>query len=292
VMMSEFFRITNNLLYFGTFIQDAGGMTPVFYMFTDRQKAYDVIEAVTGYRMHPAWFRIGGTAHDLPRGWHKLVREFLDWMPKRLDEYVKAAMKNSVLQGRTQNVAQYDAKQALAWGVTGAGLRATGVDFDLRKARPYMGYENYDFEIPVMHNGDAYDRCMIKIEEIRQSLRIIRQCLDNMPQGPYKADHPLAVPPPKDRTLNDIETLINHFISVSWGPVMPAGEASMMVEATKGINSYYLTSDRSTMSYRTRIRTPTFAHLQQMPSVINGSLVSDAIIYLASIDIVMADTDR
>jgi len=292
VMMSEFFRITNNLLYFGTFIQDAGGMTPVFYMFTDRQKAYDVIEAVTGYRMHPAWFRIGGTAHDLPRGWHKLVREFLDWMPKRLDEYVKAAMKNSVLQGRTQNVAQYDAKQALAWGVTGAGLRATGVDFDLRKARPYMGYENYDFEIPVMHNGDAYDRCMIKIEEIRQSLRIIRQCLDNMPQGPYKADHPLAVPPPKDRTLNDIETLINHFISVSWGPVMPAGEASMMVEATKGINSYYLTSDHSTMSYRTRIRTPTFAHLQQMPSVINGSLVSDAIIYLASIDIVMADTDR
>ena len=292
VMMSEFFRITNNLLYFGTFIQDAGGMTPVFYMFTDRQKAYDVIEAVTGYRMHPAWFRIGGTAADLPRGWQRLVREFLDWMPKRLDEYVKAAMENSVLKGRTQNVAQYDAKQALAWGVTGAGLRATGVDFDLRKARPYMGYENYDFEVPVGYNGDAYDRCMVKIEEIRQSLRIIRQCMDNMPSGPDKADHPLAVPPPKDRTLNDIETLINHFISVSWGPVMPAGEASMMVEATKGINSYYITSDRSTMSYRTRIRTPTFAHLQQMPSVINGSLVSDVIIYLASIDIVMADTDR
>ncbi|WP_296403078.1 NADH-quinone oxidoreductase subunit C/D [Psychrobacter sp.] len=292
VMMSEFFRITNNLLYFGTFIQDAGGMTPVFYMFTDRQKAYDVIEAVTGYRMHPAWFRIGGTAADLPRGWQRLVREFLDWMPKRLDEYVKAAMENSVLKGRTQNVAQYNARQALAWGVTGAGLRATGVEFDLRKARPYMGYENYDFEIPVAYNGDAYDRCMVKIEEIRQSLRIIRQCMDNMPSGPYKADHPLAVPPPKDRTLNDIETLINHFISVSWGPVMPAGEASMMVEATKGINSYYITSDKSTMSYRTRIRTPTFAHLQQMPSVINGSLVSDVIIYLASIDIVMADTDR
>ena len=292
VMMSEFFRITNNLLYFGTFIQDAGGMTPVFYMFTDRQKAYDVIEAVTGYRMHPAWFRIGGTAADLPRGWQRLVKEFLDWMPKRLDEYVKAAMQNSVLKGRTQNVAQYDAKQALAWGVTGAGLRATGVDFDLRKARPYMGYENFEFEVPVFYNGDAYDRCMVKIEEIRQSLRIIRQCLDNMPSGPYKADHPLAVPPPKDRTLHDIETLINHFLSVSWGPVMPAGEASMMVEATKGINSYYITSDKSTMSYRTRIRTPTFAHLQQMPSVINGSLVSDAIIYLASIDIVMADCDR
>ncbi|MGD4318257.1 NADPH-quinone oxidoreductase, partial [Xanthomonas citri pv. citri] len=116
IMMSEFFRITNNLLYWGTFIQDAGGMTPVFYMFADRQKAYDVIEAVTGYRMHPAWFRIGGTAMDLPNGWHKLVREFLDWMPKRIDEYVKATMKNKVLQLRTQNVAQYDAKSALAWG--------------------------------------------------------------------------------------------------------------------------------------------------------------------------------
>ena len=292
VMMSEFFRITNNLLYVGTFIQAAGGMTPVFYMFTDRQKAYDVIEAVTGYRMHPAWFRIGGTAADLPRGWQRLVREFLDWMPKRLDEYVKAALKNTVLKGRTQGVAQYNAKQALAWGVTGAGLRATGIDFDLRKARPYMGYENYDFEVPTGYNGDAYDRCMIKIEEIRQSMRIIRQCMDHMPQGPYKADHPLAVPPPKDRTLNDIETLINHFLSVSWGPVMPAGECATIVEATKGLNSYYITSDRSTMSYRTRIRTPTFAHLQQMPSVINGSLVSDAIMYLASIDIVMADCDR
>lgn len=292
IMMSEFFRITNNLLYWGTFIQDAGGMTPVFYMFADRQKAYDVIEAVTGYRMHPAWFRIGGTAMDLPNGWQRLVREFLDWMPKRMDEYMKAAMGNKVLQLRTQNVAQYDAKSALAWGVTGAGLRATGIGYDLRKARPYLGYENFDFEIPVGYNGDAFDRCMVKIEEIRQSLRIIEQCLNNMPSGPYKADHPLAVPPPKDRTLNDIETLINHFISVSWGPVMPAGESSMMVEGVKGLNSYYITSDHSTMSYRTRIRTATYTHLQQMPAVINGSLVSDLIIYLASIDVVMADVDR
>lgn len=292
VMMCEFFRITSHLLFFGTYIQDLGGMSPVFFMFSDRQKAYDVIEAITGFRMHPAWFRIGGVAHDLPVGWERLVRDFLNWMPKRLNEYCQAAMQNSIVKGRAIGTAQYDARQALAWGVTGAGLRATGIDFDLRKARPYSGYENFEFEVPLAVNGDAYDRCMVRVEEIRQSLRIIEQCLNNMPAGPYKADHPLAVPPPKDKTLHDIETLINHFMSVSWGPVMPAGESSQMVEATKGINSYYLTSDRSTMSYRTRIRTPSFPHLQQMPSVINGSLLADLIAYLASIDFVMADVDR
>lgn len=292
VMLSEFFRINNHLLYIGTAIQDAGGMTPVFYMFADRQKIYDVVEAITGFRMHPAWFRIGGTAADLPNGWQKLVREFLDWMPKRLKEYKKAALENSVMIGRTRNVAQYDAKQALAWGVTGTGLRATGIDFDVRKARPYSSYDKFDFEVPLCYNGDAYDRILVHYEEIWQSMRIIEQCLNNMPEGPYKADHPLAVPPPKDKTLQDIETLITHFLSVSWGPVMPAGEAAVMAEVVKGASTYYLTSDKSTMSYRTRIRTPTFTHLQQIPSVINGSLVSDLIIYLATIDVVMADVDR
>ncbi len=292
VMMAEFFRITSHLLFLGTYIQDVGGMTPIFFMFTDRMKAYDVIEAITGGRMHPAWYRIGGVAHDLPNGWQKLVHDFVEWMPKRLDEYVKAAIKNSVLKSRTIGVAQYNAKEAIEWGVTGPGLRATGIDFDLRKARPYSGYENFDFDVPLAHNGDAYDRCIVRIEEMRQSLRIIKQCLDNMPAGPYKADHPLTCPPPKEKTLQDIETLITHFLSVSWGPIMPAGEASQLIEATKGINSYYLTSDQSTMSYRTRIRTPSFPHLQQIPAVIRGSMIPDLIAYLASIDFVMADVDR
>lgn len=292
VMMAEFFRITSHLLFLGTYIQDVGGMTPIFFMFTDRMKAYDVIEAITGGRMHPAWFRIGGVAHDLPNGWQKLVRDFVEWMPKRLAEYEKAAIRNSVLKSRTIGIAQYNSKEAIEWGVTGPGLRATGVDFDLRKARPYSGYQNFDFDVPLAQNGDAYDRCLVRVEEIRQSLRIIKQCLDNMPEGPYKADHPLTCPPPKEKTLQHIETLITHFLSVSWGPIMPAGEASQLIEATKGINSYYLTSDNSTMSYRTRIRTPSFPHLQQMPSVINGSMIPDLIAYLASIDFVMADVDR
>lgn len=292
VMMAEFFRICSHLLYMGTYCQDVGAMSPVFFMFVDRQKAYDVIEAITGFRMHPAWYRIGGVAHDLPQGWEKLVRDFIDWLPKRLDEYQKAALENSILKVRSQGVAAYNSAQAQEWGVTGAGLRATGVNFDWRKARPYSGYENFDFEIPTATGGDVYDRAMVRLEEMRQSVRIIKQCLEHMPSGPFKADHPLTCPPPKERTLKDIETLITHFLQVSWGPVIPPGEASTVIEATKGLNSYYLTSDGSTMSYRTRIRTPSYPHLQQIPSVINGSMIPDLIAYIASIDFVMADVDR
>lgn len=292
VMLAELFRINSHLLFLGTYIQDVGAMTPVFYAFSDRQRIYNIIEAITGARMHPAWFRIGGVAHDLPQGWQRLVREFLDWLPKRLECYVTAALRNSILRGRTIGVAAYNTQQALEWGVTGAGLRATGLGLDIRKWRPYSGYQNFDFEVPTGSNGDAYDRALVRVEEIRQSLRIVEQCLNNMPEGPYKADHPLTTPPPKERALQHIETLINHFLQVSWGPIMPANESFQMIEATKGANSYYLTSDGSTMSYRTRIRTPSFAHLQQIPSVIRGSLVSDLIVYLGSIDFVMSDVDR
>lgn len=292
VMMSEFFRITSHLLFYGTYCQDVGAMSPVFYMFVDRQKAYDVIEAVTGFRMHPAWFRIGGLAHDLPTGWEGKVREFIDWLRPRMDEYEKAALKNSVLVSRSRGVAAYDAAAAQEWGVTGPGLRAAGVNFDLRKARPYSGYENFDFEVPLADVSDVYTRAILRAEEIRQSLRIIEQCLNHMPAGPFKADHPLTCPPPKERALHDIETLITHFLGVSWGPVIPPGESSTMIEATKGLNSYYCVSDGSTMSYRTRIRTPSFAHLQQIPSAINGQMIPDLIAYIASIDFVMADVDR
>ena len=292
VMLSEFFRITSHLLFFGTYLQDLGAMSPVFYAFVDRQKAYDVIEALTGFRMHPAFFRIGGVAMDLPNGWDRLVREFVEYFPPRLAEYEKALVKNGLVKARTIGVAAYDSDCAMDWGITGGGLRATGVNYDLRKARPYSGYENFDFEVPLGTNGDCYDRLCLRVEEMRQSTRIIQQCLENMPQGPFKADHALTTPPPRERMLADIETLITHFLGVSWGPVIPPGEASVMIEATKGLNSYYLTSDGSTMSYRTRIRTPSFAHLQQIPHVIRGQMVPDLIAYIASIDFVMADVDR
>ncbi len=292
VMMAEMFRITSHLLFLGTYLQDLGAMSPVFYTFTDRQKGYEVIEGITGFRMHPAWYRIGGVAQDLPRGWEKLVQGFVDWMPKRLREYERAMMENAIVRDRTRNIAAYSTREALEWGVTGPNLRATGCDFDLRKQRPYSGYENFDFEVPLGAHGDIFDRGQLRIEEMRQSLRIIQQCIDHMPAGDYKADHPLTTPPPRERMLQHIETLITHFLQVSWGPVLDPGESLQMIEATKGINSYYLTSDGNTMSYRTRIRTPSFPHLQQIPAVMRGGFLPDLIAHLGSIDFVMADVDR
>ncbi|ROO29987.1 NADH-quinone oxidoreductase subunit C/D [Salinisphaera japonica] len=292
VMLSEFFRITSHLMFFGTYVQDIGAMSPIFWMFSDRQKAYDVIEAITGFRMHPAFFRIGGLSMDLPKGWDRLVGEFLDWFPDRLTEYKKAMARNAVLVERSKHIGAYSQDEALDWGITGPGLRATGYDFDLRRDRPYSGYENYDFEVPLGKNGDCMDRLDVRIEEMFQSCRIIRQCMENMPEGPYKSDHHLTTPPVKERTMHDIETLIAHFLTVSWGPVIPAMESCTMVEATKGLNSYYSISDKNTMSYRTRIRTPSFAHLQQIPLISQGGLVADLVAIIGSIDFVMADVDR
>lgn len=242
--------------------------------------------------MHPAWFRIGGVAHDLPNGWQRLVQEnLLDWLPKRLKSTSNQHCRTVSSWGEPRVLLPIP--QRRRWlGGDGAGLRATGLNFDVRKWRPYSGYEQFEFDVPVACNGDAYDRAMVRVEEIRQSLRIIDQCIKNMPSGPFKADHPLTTPPPKDQSLQHIETLITHFLQVSWGLSCLLAESFQMIEATKGVNSYYLTSDGSTMSYRTRIRTPSFAHLQQIPSVIRGSMVSDLIVYLGSIDFVMSDVDR
>jgi NADH-quinone oxidoreductase subunit C/D len=292
IMTAEMFRILSHLLFYGTFAQDIGALSPIFYMFIDREKLFAIIEAFTGARMHPSWFRIGGIASDLPKGWDKMVRDYVDYLPKRLDQYEKMVMQNSVLKMRTVDVGAYSSKEAIEWGVTGPGLRATGYAWDLRKQRPYGGYDQFDFEVPLGNKGDCYDRCKVRVEEMRQSIRIIEQCLNNMPEGPYKAEHPQTTPPNKTNTMTDIDSLIPHFVNVSWGPVIPAGEVSVSVEATKGIMAYHLISDGSTMSYRTRIRTPSFAHLQMLPLISRGQMVADLIATLGSIDYVMADVDR
>ena len=292
IMMSELFRIASHLVWLGTYAQDLGQMSPVFYTFNDRERIFDIVGAITGGRMHPSWYRIGGVAHDLPDGWDKLVQGFVDYFPKRLKEFENMMIKNRIFKARTIGIGVFTKDEAIEWGITGSGLRATGFDWDYRKKRPYSGFENFEFDIPLGKNGDCYDRALVRMEEMRQSLRIVQQCIRNMPAGEYKSDHPLAIPPRKEKTMTDIETLITHFVGVAWGPVIPEGEAMVPIEAAKGSNGYYLISDGSTSSYRSRIRTPSFPHMQMLPFISKGYTIPDLLAILGAMDFVLADLDR
>lgn len=292
IMLSELFRISSHLVWYGTFAQDLGMMTPVFLTFYDRERLLGIIEAICGDRMHPNWFRIGGVAQDLPNGWEDLVRDFVKYLPPRLKEYDKMILKNRIFKARTVGIGVYNTEEAIDWGVTGPGLRSTGFDWDFRKRQPYSAYDQFEFEIPVSANGDCYDRAVLRVEEMRQSIRIIEQCVNNMPEGPYKSHNPLTTPADKKYTMYDIETLINHFLNVTWGPVIPAGEGFCGVEASKGHNGYYLVSDGSTNSYRTRIRTPSFPHIQFVPEYSKGYTIADLMSILGSVDFVLSDIDR
>ena len=292
VMMSELFRIISHLVWYGTFAQDLGQLSPVFFTFNDRERAFSIVEAVCGARMHPNWFRIGGVAQDLPLGWERLVRDFLAYLPPRLAEYDRMVMQNGIFKARTKGVGVYTTAEAIDWGVTGPNLRSCGFEWDFRKKQPYCGYEDFEFDIPIGVHGDCYDRALVRVEEMRQSLRIIQQCVDNMPEGSYKSLNPLTTPPLKPRTMHDIETLITHFLGVSWGPVIPAGEVLGAIEATKGNNGYYLVSDGGINSYRTRIRTPSFAHMQTLPLLCRQRTIADLLAILGAMDFVLADVDR
>ncbi|HJN15991.1 MAG TPA: NADH-quinone oxidoreductase subunit C/D, partial [Armatimonadota bacterium] len=252
IMLAELFRISSHLVFLGTFAQDLGMMSPVFFAFNDRERVLDVIETITGARMHPAWFRIGGVAQDLPNGWEELIGDVLKVLPGKVREYEEMLLGNKIFRVRTRGIGCMGAADGLAWGATGPMLRASGVNWDLRKQRPYGGYEHFEFDVPIGETGDCYDRAAVHLEEIRQSVRIVEQCVANMPPGRYKSDHLLSTPPTRPETLEDIETLITHFVNVSWGPVIPAGEAGCCVEATKGQNRYTLISDEDVVPYRVR----------------------------------------
>ena len=292
IMLTELYRIQSHLVWLGTYAQDLGQLSPVFFTFNDREKVFDITAAITGGRMHPNWFRIGGVAADLPDGWEKAMQSFVDYMPKRLKEYDKLIIRNSIFKARTIGIGAYTTEEAIEWGITGPGLRATGFNYDYRKKRPYSGIEQFDFEVPLGKNGDCYDRSLVRMEEMRQSLRIIQQCIKNMPSGHYKSDHPLAIPPRKERTMKDIETLITHFVGVTWGPVIPEGEAMVPIEGAKGSYGYYLISDRNTSAYRVRIRTSSFPHMQMVPLISKGYTIPDLMSILGAMDFVLADIDR
>ncbi len=292
VMLSEFFRISNHLLWFGTFAQDLGMMSAVFYAFREREMIMDIVEFITGARLHPAWFRIGGVAQDLPDGWQDPVSAFVKIFPKRLREYEALITNNPIIKARTRGIGVLALRDAMDWGVSGPNLRACGLGWDLRKKMPYSAYGAFSFDIPTDPDGDCYSRYLVRMAEMRQSLGIIAQAAKEMPGGRYICEDCRYTLPEKDATLHDIDSLIHHFVAVTRGPKTPVGETYFATEAPRGEQGYYLVSDGLNRAYRLHVRSPGFANLQILPGLAKGATISDLVAILPSLDYIMPDIDR
>jgi NADH-quinone oxidoreductase subunit D len=292
VILCELQRLAAHLLWLATHALDIGAMTVLFYAFRERETILTIVENVTGARLTPSYIRIGGLAKDVPAEFETMVKAFINEFPKRIDEYETLLTENIIWKKRTQDVALLSAEDAISYGVTGPVLRASGVNYDVRKAYPYSSYDEFDFIIPLGSKGDVYDRYLVRLQEMRQSLRIITQGMERLSDGPVNAHALDVVPPDKEEVQRDMAALIRHFKIMEEGFKPPAGEAYGAVESPKGELGFYLVSDGSNKPYRMRIRPPSFLNLGAVPKMIEGQMVADVVAAIGSVDIVLGEIDR
>ena len=292
VLCMELDRISSHLLWLGTTAIDVGAFTPFLYAFQERERIYGLYESFTGARITTSATRIGGMMADLPDGWVESLKDFLGTISKTLDEIDSLLTTNAIYLGRTINIGVISGEDAINHGLTGPSLRASGVPYDLRKDQPYYDYETYDFEVPIGENGDCYDRYLVRMEEMRQSIKILHQALDRLPEGPINVDDPRVSLPSKTDCMNDMESMIHHFKLITEGISVPAGDCYFAVEGARGELGMYVVSDGGYKPIRWRIRPPSFVNLSVISKLAEGHLVSDLIMINASLDIVLGEIDR
>jgi NADH-quinone oxidoreductase subunit D len=292
VIAAELSRIMSHLVWLGTTCIDIGAFTPFLWAFQERENIYNLIEGWVGARLTPTITRVGGLAADVPAGWVDGLTSFVRTFPRTLDEIDRMLTRNAIWVGRTIGLGVMGPEDALNYGLSGPMLRASGVAYDVRKDFPYYDYETYDFDVPVGTNGDVYDRFLVRVEEMRQSVRIIEQALARLPDGPINVDDPRVILPHKHKATSEMESMIHHFKLVMEGPRPPAGECYVAMESPKGEKGYYMVSDGTSKPVRWRIRPPSFVNLSAIPRMVEGHLLSDVIAINASIDIVMGEIDR
>ena len=292
ILMTELNRTASHLVSLATQGMDIGALSMMLYGFRERELILAFFEKTTGLRMNHNFIRPGGVAADLPDGWEEDVEEIIEKTPVGVADYEDLLKSNPIWEGRTRNVGVISAEECLAYGITGPPLRATGIDLDLRKSQPYSGIEQYEFDVAVGSNGDVYDRYRVRVQEILQSLRIVKQVAEQMPAGDYRADDRKVTPPPRKRIDESMEALIHHFKLFTEGFKVPEGEAYVAIASPRGEIGCYLVSDGSAKPYRMHIRAPSFANLQGLPIMLADSLVADSVATIASVDAVMGDVDR
>jgi NADH-quinone oxidoreductase subunit D len=292
VLLTELQRIASHLVWLGTHALDLAAMSTFLYSFREREIILDILEMCSGQRMMTTFFRPGGLWRDVPAGFEEAVRDFVRIFPKRIDEYEALLTKNPIFLDRTRKIGVISGQEAVAWGFTGPSLRGSGVNYDVRKAQPYSGYEQYDFEVPLETGGDVYARYLVRMQEMRQSLRIVEQALNKLPMGPVRSNNRKYVPPPRSELSYSMEAVIHHFKLWTEGFSLPEGSTYLPVESPRGELGCYLESNGGPKPHRVHFRTPSFVHLQALPKLSKGHLVADLVAIIGSVDIVLGDADR